>query len=232
MRSQWMQNFAPICLVQWLPVIEDADLGNSGYREYIKTIATASENHAASGRMYSTGAYRHVVASDEFQQTFIAGETDQFIAWGSSYANDGVFTSAPPTGLSWSNGDKFILSYLNQNFVVSPKPAAMSYGVVYYMVNVTGTTFQLSETLGGTPITGIGAGTAQHGISLASFDAQLGVEVANVSADSYFGIARAATVACYLAGEVSQDTYNIYEAYMSPINTNEYGPWNYSGEQS
>lgn len=80
-----------------------------------------------------------------------------FYAWNLSWASAGsLFTLVlQPTGCSLNNGDVFVWNDTGSDG--SPPPTGMSGWTAYYVVNksgsITGSTFQLSATLGGSAIT-------------------------------------------------------------------------------
>jgi hypothetical protein len=93
----------------------------------------------------------------------------------SAIATNGTFTFTPYMGATFANGDRVMISDINNNASNqhAQKIPELSYGTVYYMRNVTANTFQLTTTAGssgGTIITfAASKGTHVMGFNLASY---------------------------------------------------------------
>ena len=231
----WMQNFGPICIYPWLSVVEDQHIGNGGFRKYCDQVMKLTLNAYSTKRLYAIGAYALVWPCDDNSLNFIPGEKDLFPNFDATYS-DGRFTTQPYTRLPWGNGDKVIFSSRNRSNVEVATPSEFSKVTLYYMVNVTGTQFELAKSPGGDAISSQGEGKTNLGISAASWEqelAGLGGTYA-VGPDSYFTIAGAAIAAAYLAGNplVTREIHDDFMKFLSRTRRASYSPWNYIGTQA
>lgn len=234
----WMHNWISIIYSQWRPLAIDAGFGD-GFQKIAHMSTKLMMNAFVTDRIGSIGEYNNTMPCGTGPKPraatgWIVGEQALFIAhtatWsGSTYTNTQVDANYPI-----ANGDRFILTASNSSDGVTGLtwPSELSWSTVYYVVNLSGNTFQLSSTLGGSPITLTGSGTTMMALDKASYNVV--TSPADVGGDSRYMFALAAVVAAYLDGtqNVSLADVTRYKTFMSTSTKGTYAPWNYSEEQT
>jgi hypothetical protein len=99
---------------------------------------------------YSIGHYHHMWGTDAAGLQPVPDDE-----WPGEYLvtfTGSIGTATPPVGMSWTKGDKLRIMPFNANFAAQAIPSGLAQGTLYYLVNVSGNTFQLSRADGGSPI--------------------------------------------------------------------------------
>lgn len=107
-------------------------------------------------------------------------------------------------GLTYTNGDKVIFSGQNPSLNPTPTPPEVNEGQVYYMVNASGDTFQVSATVGGSPIALANYSGTQYiiAVQLQSADVitDMRTQMISGSEDAYAPMSRCVVVLANMLG--------------------------------
>ena len=224
----WMENFQLITTVQHLGLIADKSLTVNGYNEYIEMMAKLFKNNSDLDGQYALGAFISNFPCDADYINWIADELHQYEHTSTYTFTSDTCTKTTAHTRGIANGDRVQVATTNSSGAASTVPDGLAVGQTYYMIDVSGDSFKLSETLGGAAVTHTNSGTCYLFLSLASFADALG----SVSSDSYFSIARAAIVSAKLAGadSMTSEVFSDLSTYLN-IDQADYSPWGYSEDQ-
>jgi hypothetical protein len=151
--SPWMCCWQGLAAYQAARVMGDILPDNGRGMNAFEEMAHLSARYAigmVSTAPYSALAYRAMLFTDNGALTFIPDDE-----WPMGFPgawSGGVGTYVPPFGLTWKNGDKVRFGSHNQNYATQTLPTGVTATTLYYMVNVSGNTFQVSLTEGGAPV--------------------------------------------------------------------------------
>jgi hypothetical protein len=154
--SQWMAHWQGLAaydsarLYDFLP--ENAR-GMTGFEEGAFLAARLVINAMAS-HPYSIGEYQHLWGTGNDGLAPLPNDEWPYAVDDVPVASN-VFTATPPVGMQWRNGDKVRISATDGRLADLAIPSGLSTTTLYYMVNVSGNSFQLSLTEGGGAVTGI-----------------------------------------------------------------------------
>ena len=128
-----------------------------------------------------------------------------------------------------TNGDVLYVDSVDGNAAAVSHPAELSEGVPYYMVNVSGSTTQLATSPGGAPIVFAADGPVQfsgNGQAAASITV---LPAAELGADGYPGIHRAAVVAAAISGNAAASAQVAkYQAFLASTDNSAWATWDYA----
>lgn len=196
-------------------------------------------------RFGMANAYRALVVKKT--KSAYNATTNPWPARGDTYLHGGVisiassvFTCSRATywdSLNYTNGDKVIFCGRNANDVIIATPAEISEGTVYFLVNVSGDTFQVAATAGGAPISfaNYSGGAYIIAVQLQSADSvtDLRSQIVGVDADDRAPIARCALIAAHLAGNAAAtqtlvDKMQTGLATPAPLDGTTWATWSYA----
>jgi hypothetical protein len=147
-----------------------------------------------------------------------------------------IFTATPPFGMVWTNGDKLRIPAQNSTLGPQTIPHGLSTGTLYYLINASGSTFQLATSPGGTPVTAIANATNVAIMVTMEAYKQNRLDQAYYfpSDDSYFPFAMAllelgiAEGHSDIAAETAEDIRAFFSSKVASFSN--YAPWNYDGD--
>jgi len=220
--SPWMSNWMAMVYSQWLPHFTDMGFG-AGFRVASNAIMKPVKRAMDANRISALGAYVWRVPSTPWTDT----ELGIFVQSTGSWSGDDL-----TVGASIAENDRFMWMGVNSSNGNSAYPTQTDFAQVYYLINVSGSTCNLSLTPGGSAVTFSGSGNFSCGLDLAAFDEAVSSVV--FGGDSQAVQAMSALVAAYMEGSqgVTLGHVNSYRTFLSTSNRAGYGPWNFSEEQT
>lgn len=233
----WMHNWCSMIFGQWKLHSDDMGFGD-GFNKIATMSTKIVLNGLATDRIGVLGSYIYTVPCAPGPRpsgatAWITGETAVFSAHDATWSGN-TYTIASDANYPIANGDRCILTATNNGDGTSGLtwPTELSWATIYYLVNVSGSTFELSSTLGGSAITLSGSGTTVCSLDKSSYDVE--VSPSDAGGDTYSMICMAAIVAAYLDGTQGITLADVtrYKEFMSTSTRTTFAPWNYSEDQS
>ncbi len=234
----WMHNWATMVFSQWRQHAVSMGFGD-GFQLIANQSTKLVLNGLRTDRIGAIGQYNNTMPCGSGPKPraatgWISGEQALFIAHSATWSGSTYTNTQNEVWYPLADGDRFILTASNSSDGTSGLtwPAELAWSTIYYLVNVSGTTFQLSETLGGEPITLSGSGTTMMAIDKASYDVD--VSPIDVGGDNRYMFAMAAIVAAYMDGTqgVTLDDVARFKEFISTSSRTSYSAWNYSEDQN
>ncbi|MGD9507049.1 MAG: hypothetical protein AB7I59_00510 [Geminicoccaceae bacterium] len=99
---------------------------------------------------YAAGTYRMIHSTDADGLSPLP--LDEWPDIRTATISGGTWAATPPYGMAWTNGDKIRVPPKNASFVTQTMPTNVTAATLYYMINVSGSTFQVATSEGGEPI--------------------------------------------------------------------------------
>ena len=150
--SLWMVNWqgmAAYGATRLYDFLADSARGLTGFEEAAYLSARYIISPIANSP-YSASAYRILFATTAGGANLVPSD-EWPVAYSSTFSSN-TGTASPSFGLPWQNGDKVRFGPKNQAYTIQAAPNGVDFATLYYMVNVSGNTFQLATSHGGTPI--------------------------------------------------------------------------------
>lgn len=152
-QSLWMLNWQGMFAYQATRLYDflpDNDRAMNGFEE-MAHLAARYVVKGIAANPYWAASYRTLWNSDGNTAVTPLPDDEWPTLYSGTFASN-VVTAAPPTGLTWSNGDKFRFPFYNTSYQAQTAPSGITAGALYYLVNVSGPTFHLAATEDGEPI--------------------------------------------------------------------------------
>lgn len=234
--SPWMHAWCAMIFSQWRKLTDDAGIV-TGF-DHIAEMSVKPLSRAIDiDRLAAIGGFVFRLpvgggVGTNIDLGWLEGETGIFVLSDADYAS-GVFT-VDPSDYDIQNGDRILLAPYNSSNGTSGLtwPSELDFRTVYYAVDVSGDSFGVSATPGGSAIAITGSGTSSLGIERQAFNEAL--PPTGFGGDSQVMMVWAAIVAAHLTGQHGVDTDHVaaVKNYISTSSRAAYGPWNYSEVQT